>query len=74
VITDSRLQVGGLADVVLAAIIHAFNEVDVMHRGGSMLSVMPAFAKPSARSLRLRTAHGTLPATIVVGCWMACQP
>ena len=51
---DPCLEICCLANVVLAAIVYAFDQVDVVHRDGlPMLGVMPACAKPMARSLRL---------------------
>jgi hypothetical protein len=51
---DPSLEICGLANVVLAALVYAFDQVDEVHRGDlPMLGVMPACAKPMARSLRL---------------------
>ena len=71
VLGDSGSEVCRLADVVSAAAVHTFDQVHVVHRRDPMLAVMPAVAKPSARSRRHQEGRRVF---CSLCCRVACQP
>ena len=65
----ANLQIVSLANIMPLMIINTFNQIDVVH--GVEIGEMHAFAKPTARSLHLKS-----PPIKRGVCWfsVACQP